>query len=189
MSAGSHTDREDTAKSNKLATTVAVWALLSLCALVIGVSMLARASSLEGEPAPQFALPALDRHDVVRLDSMRGKVVLIDFWATWCPPCRKQMPVVQRLYDDAKLADQGVVVLSINVDDNDEARQGLVRRFMSRNKYTMTTLLDDGAASHAYRVSSIPTLAIIDAAGDIHHISNGVHEEAELRELLAEAAR
>jgi thiol-disulfide isomerase/thioredoxin len=174
-------------KSSKLATTIAVWAILTLCACVIGVSALSRASNLEGKPAPMFALPTLDQREVLRLDALRGKVVLLDFWATWCPPCRKQMPIVQRLSRDPSLAGR-VMILSVNVDDDEPERVALVRKFMARNQYTMTTLLDDGTVAHAYRVSSIPTLVIIDPQGRIHHLSTGIHDEDELRTALAEAA-
>lgn len=179
----------DASSAKQRATSIAVWLMLSMCAFVIGVSMLAKRHGMEGEQAPAFALPALGEHEIVRSESLRGQVVLIDFWATWCPPCKRQMPIVQRLADDPALAERGVKILSINVDDDEPARRAQVQRFMAQHAYTMTTLLDDGTAAYSYRVSSIPTLVIIDRAGKIHHISGGVHEEAALRELIDEVAQ
>ncbi len=142
---------------------------------------------LTSKPPPQGAtsVPMPDR---VSLSDHKGKVVLLDFWATWCPPCREQMPVIETLHTDPTLSDS-LTVLSINTDDATPDRARLVRAFMSQNKYTMTTLLDDGSGALAFRVQSIPTLVVLDPSGAVHHIHSGVHTEDELREIIEEARR
>ena len=113
---------------------------------------------------------------------------LLNFWATWCPPCRKQMPAIEKIATDPTLADK-VEVLSINTDEIEPARRAKVRKYLNQYKYTMTTLLDDGRASRAYHVFSIPTLVVIDKKGNVHSLEHGVHSEERLREIIDEASQ
>lgn len=144
-----------------------------------------RSEPIGGE-APGFTLPVVGSNEMVSVEEHRGKVVLLDFWATWCPPCRKQMPAVQNLAEDESLADE-VKIFSINTDEHSANRVSKVKTYLDKNGYTFTTLLDDGRASSAYAVSSIPTLVVIRPDGELQHIQTGVHSEAELRELIADA--
>lgn len=143
--------------------------------------------NMRGQQAPELSLFDVDSGENVRLDGLRGKVVVLDFWATWCPPCRKQMPAVEALSRDASLGDK-VAVLSINTDKPAPDRQANVRAFMKMNKYQMKTVLDDGSASRAYNVDSIPTLVILGPDGRVHHIDSGVHSEQKLRSLIQDAS-
>lgn len=113
----------------------------------------------------------------VKLASFRGKnVVILDFWATWCPPCRMTMPVLQRLNDS--LGSRGLVVLSIDQGENPE----IVRAFIRQNNFTMRILLDtDGSVSRAWGVSGIPTLAVIDKEGNVVHQEAGYDSGMENR--------
>ena len=112
--------------------------------------------------APDFDLLDLEGNHV-HLSDYRGKVVVLDFWATWCPPCRRAMPHLQELSD--KYADQGIVVVAVSVDQG-----GLkaVKPFIEQQGYTFKVVLADGKVSRAYGgVSSIPTTFFITPDGRI----------------------
>jgi len=133
-----------------------------------------------GEPAPGFTLRALDGMDFA-LSKLKGKVVLLDFWATWCGPCTMAMPKIQKIHDD--LGAKGLVVLGIdNETDPDK-----VRRYLSDNGYTYPTLTDPGGKmGNEYRVSAIPTVYIIDRQGNVAASLIGYSPESgnEIREVL-----
>jgi peroxiredoxin len=121
-----------------------------------------------GQPAPDFSTLDLS-NSLVSLASYHGKkVVLLDFWATWCSPCRMEMVELQSLQD--KFKDNGFEVLSLN---QGEAADD-VRRFIERKKYGFHVLLDsDGAASAKYGVRAIPTLVLVDKDGVIQWLQVG----------------
>jgi thiol-disulfide isomerase/thioredoxin len=136
---------------------------------------------LTGKPAADFTLIDLGgkKHS---LRGQRGKVVMLDFWATWCGPCRIQMPMVEKLHHELK--SKGLVVYAINQGESAET----ARRYLTRNKYTATTLLDPSAeVGKTYSVAGIPTLVVIDRQGKIaaHYI--GVRSEEVLRDALKKA--
>ena len=142
-------------------------------ALVLGQRL--GTSALEGKPAPAITLPVLDQAQPFRLADARGQVVVLDLWATWCPPCKKQMPIIQRLHDDPRLKEK-VRIVSVNVDTHPQ-RLPLVRSYLKRHGYTMPTALDDGSVSTSYHATSIPTLVIIDPHGRVHYTRSGLHPE------------
>lgn len=150
----------------------------------------------QGEPAPAVALPALSNPrtgtlagDVVTLSrySEEGKVMLLDFWATWCGPCRKQLPIVASLAADPGLRDK-LQVVTINVDDVAPDREANVRAYLKMKRYELLTLLDDGRAQKAYKISSIPTLVIVDRQGNVHSMRYGVHGREDLIAWIEEAS-
>lgn len=143
-------------------------------------------SAPEGQ-APGFTLPIVGQQPKqLALADQRGKVVLLDFWATWCPPCRQQMPIIQKLHDDPELGDT-LQIVSVNTDQAGPNRPQKVQGFLKKNGYTFTTVLDDGSASSAYSISYLPTLVVIGPDGAIAHMENGVHSEADLREMIDQA--
>lgn len=121
-----------------------------------------------GQPAPDFTLKDLSGHPVT-LSAYRGnKVVLMDFWATWCGPCRMAMPGLQDLAN--KYSKQGLEILSIN--QGDPADQ--VRNFIERRKYTFHVVLDhDSTVGDQYGVRAIPTLVLVDKKGIVQWIRVG----------------
>ena len=118
-----------------------------------------------GTAAPAFALKDLDGKEV-SLTDYRGKVVLIDFWATWCPPCLEELPHIQRIH--AAYRDSGLVVLAISTDRDKDA----VRPFVEKYGYTFPVLFADEKVQAAYGVRSIPTVYLIDQQGKVrfHHV-------------------
>ena len=133
-----------------------------------------------GQPAPDFSLPDLSTNTIT-LNSYRGqKAVLMDFWATWCGPCRMAMPGLQELQD--KFKDRGLEILSVNQGETaDQAGN-----FIQRKKYSFHVVLDqDGAVGGKYGVQGIPTLVLVDKKGVVQWLSVGYSEnEDELRQLL-----
>jgi peroxiredoxin len=98
----------------------------------------------------------------VKLSTLTGKVVFVNFWATWCPPCRAEMPSMERLH--AQLKDKGLVVLAVDLQEGKREVEGFVRE----NKLSFTVLYDrNGSAGSSYGVRSIPTTYIIDRDGTI----------------------
>ena len=116
-----------------------------------------------GSPAPDFQLSTLGG-TAIHLSQLRGRPVLIDFWATWCPPCRKTMPHIQSLHQEFG---SSLGVLSVNTWDEPDAMQAFLQ---ANTQYTTTMLLDTKAANVAtgkYRVTGIPTVYLIDRTGRI----------------------
>jgi len=133
-------------------------------------------SALEGQPAPDFSLQTLDGQTVA-LSSLRGQHVLIDFWATWCPPCKKALPHLQALSEGT----EGLVVLTVNAES-----PSVSRPFVQQHGFTFPTLIDiDRSVSADYRVTAIPTTFIIAPDGTIARQMVGYHTESQLRQALA----
>ena len=119
-----------------------------------------------GSRAPDFALND-PQGKTNRLSDYKGKVVLIDFWATWCAPCQKELPLIQRIYDRYK--DEGLVVLTISVD----RQQSIVSSYMWENGYTFPVLLADSEVQLAYKVRGIPALFLLDRKGSVRFYQRG----------------
>ncbi len=139
-----------------------------------------------GQPAPDFTLPLLDGGNA-RLSQWRGHVVVLSFWATWCGPCVGELPDVQTLYD--QLSPGGVVFLAVDVDGGAAADIApAVRAFRQRLGLRLPVALDDGTASQAYRVDTIPRTIVIDRQGTVARSLDGVHSLEEMRSAI-EAVR
>jgi len=108
-----------------------------------------------------FTLPLLAGGNA-DLSSYRGKVVILNFWATWCPPCRAEMPSMETLY--RRFNNQGLVILAVDVGED----ALVVQRFIRSGGYTFPVLLDsDNKVSSVYGIEAIPTTFIIDREGKI----------------------
>jgi len=128
---------------------------IALCALSL------TAGIAVAQAAPQFKLIST-KGTIVALSQFKGKVVFVDFWASWCPPCRRSIPAVEAMYEQfAK--NPNVVILGINVEKDPPA----TLEFVKRNGMKYTVLNDDGSASQSYRVSGIPAFFVISPSGDI----------------------
>jgi thiol-disulfide isomerase/thioredoxin len=135
-----------------------------------------------GETAPDFTLPAVAGGDV-SLHSLRGQPVLINFWATWCPDCKVEMPEIARLRSAV-----GGQVAILGVDEGEPAP--VVSDFLSRTSYGWTFLLDQsGAVAGAYGVHALPTSLFLDASGVVRQSYVGPMSLGQMRAFLREAER
>jgi peroxiredoxin len=115
---------------------------------------------LAGQPLADFTLPDL-QGNMVQLSALRGKVVFINIWATWCPPCIEEMPTMQRLYD--RLHDRGLEVLAISVD---ALGAQIIGPFMQKHRLTFPALLDpEGSIERLYHTNGVPESFIVDKRG------------------------
>ncbi len=119
------------------------------------------ADELIGSEAPDFTLPDLDGAEV-SLKQFRGKVILLNFWATWCPPCKAEMPSMNKLNQMFK--DKGLVVIAISSDRSKKQ----VKRFLKKTPVSFTILYDPkNKISNIYKVFALPTSLVIDRDGTI----------------------
>ena len=114
-----------------------------------------------GEPAPDFRLQNLNGQSVT-LSELRGKPVLLNFWATWCPPCRAEMPYLQEIYEE--WTGMGLVLLTINVGESSTR----VKDFLETYNLSLPVLLDTNrSVANKYNITGIPTTFFIDKDGII----------------------
>lgn len=169
---------------------IAGFAVAAIIALAMGLQVAWVTAHMDeirpvspGDVAPLFALPAVDHRGAisgerVRLQELRGDVVVVEFWATWCGPCKQSLPSVERVY--RRYRDRGLQVISVNTDNPAHAR-----RIMNGRGYTMPLYVDDGRAANAYKVESVPHLVVIDKHGLIRHIHRGFQGESTLDRQVA----
>ena len=138
-----------------------------------------KAPNMVGKVAPAFRVKALTG-ETFDLAGMKGKTVLLDFWATWCGPCRKEMPTMEKIHQEFKA--NGLVVLGLNVGED----RGTVEKFLKTAKvsYPVALTADTDVAS-AFEVTAFPTYVVIDREGNIAAYQVGSAGEAALRETLA----
>ena len=162
-----------------IATGVVAALLIGL--IVLGWTQRSRFEAAEvGARAPGFELITMDG-DSMSLGQFEGEVVLLNFWATWCPPCVHEMPSMERLYQDLRA--QGFVVLGVTVDvdpgepDAQGRSQGIVREYVERLGVTFPILLDpEGSVEGVYNVSGLPTTYVIGRDGRIEGRIVGARE-------------
>ena len=107
----------------------------------------------------------------VSLSDYKGKAVMLNFWATWCPPCRREMPSMEKLY--SKINKAGFEILAVNIQEDKKT----VSDFVSKNKYTFPVLLDTEAeAASIYQIRTIPTTFLVDKKGYLRAVFNGSRE-------------
>ncbi|MDX2090262.1 MAG: TlpA disulfide reductase family protein [Kofleriaceae bacterium] len=140
----------------------------------------------KGDPAPAFALPSIEPAGKlgapVALAASRGKVTVIEFWATWCQPCLKALPKLDALIQTHK----DVTVLAVNLDDPLEASV-----LWEAQRYRMTLLADDGSVSSRYGVREVPHVVVLDREGMVRLVARGGRADVEtvVEKILAEQIR
>jgi thiol-disulfide isomerase/thioredoxin len=145
-----------------------------LCAAALSFGVLVSGDALAelpriGQVAPAFSLPSLAARPVATtLQSLRGKVVFLDFWASWCVPCRAEFPILQRLSERYK--QRGLRVIGVTVDQEAAPARGFVERAGAR-----FLILHDAnrAVADRYAPPSMPTSYVIDRQGILRHINRG----------------
>jgi peroxiredoxin len=136
-----------------------------------------RAENPYGKDAPDFTLKT-DKGATVQLKKLRGKVILLSFWASWCGPCRQEMPVIEKLSHQYR--DQGFWVFGVNDEDRET-----IRDYIKENGYSFPTLVDEEQeALKLYHVGAIPTTVVIDREGKIASYQVGLSNETELHAVL-----
>lgn len=114
------------------------------------------------EVAPDFTLTTLDGEEV-SLSDFRGEPVMINFWATWCPPCKAEMPDMQKFYEET-----GMTIISVNMTSSERSREN-VPKFVDEYEITFPVLMDeDSEVSDQYEAYQLPTTYFLDKDGEIH---------------------
>jgi peroxiredoxin len=161
-------------------------AAFSALLLIVVVAPVADSSTTQliGQPAPDFALRSLDNENL-RLSEHLGEVVVINFWATWCGPCRQEMPLLDGVYGKYRLA--GLVLFSVNIDDTQDRAIEMARTL----KVSYPVLFDTRKeVARAYQIGTMPVTVLIDREGVVRYVSEGYKPGYEkrytdqLRELL-----
>jgi peroxiredoxin len=153
-------------------------ALLAACAGI--------ASAISSGPAPDFTLKSLDGPNL-RLQEQRGRVVMVNFWATWCGPCRQEMPQLNKLYE--KYRGSGFVLLGVNVDDDTRNAASVAGKLGVKFPVLWDT---DKAVSKRYDLATMPSTVLIDRDGKVRYVHRGYRDgfedmyEKQIRELLKE---
>ncbi|MFT5455223.1 MAG: peroxiredoxin, partial [Myxococcota bacterium] len=154
-----------------------------LAALALA-GLLASAPAFAADKATDFTLRDINGKSLT-LSSLEGKVVLLSFWATWCGPCKEEMPHLQKMYTEKK--DKGFVMLSISTDDARSASR--VKPYIMKMGYDFQVLLDkESKVIGTYNpAKTLPYTVVIDRAGNIAHVASGFNpgDEDELEELVS----
>lgn len=150
-------------KSIKIVTLIQIFAALALSA---GLAHTAMAEAIQGA-APNFTLKSGSGKNI-KLSELRGQVVMINFWASWCGPCRQEMPVLDQLYQRYK--DLGFTVLGVNVDEHPEQAKSLLKDV----PVTFPILFDsENSVSKLYNIKGMPTTVLVDRNGNMRHLYMG----------------
>ena len=156
-----------------------ILALVLVAGLVGTVWAMGSRPPAAGMPASEFSLTDLDGKSH-KLEQYRGKVVLLNFWATWCKPCTTEMPAMQTVYDE--LREKGFVVLAVNELED----EGKVREHIVAYKHTFPVLLDhENKVANQYGVFGLPVSVFIDQNGVVReYIKGGLLTEARIHDIV-----
>ncbi|WP_246943735.1 peroxiredoxin family protein [Bacillus pinisoli] len=136
---------------------------------------------MQGNLAPDFTVKALDGTDI-KLSDFRGKKVILNLWATWCPPCKAEMPHMEEFYKEQK--SNNIVILAVNLTTAEKNTE-VVKEFAQDYKLTFPIGLDQsGEVGKTYQAITIPTSYIIDRNGIIHQKIIGPMDKAMMKELV-----
>lgn len=178
----SASQRRSHRQSHLLASALAVLSLTLLSVFSVGAS----STRLIGQPAPDFALRSFGNENL-RLSEHLGEVVVINFWATWCGPCRQEMPLLDEIY--ARYRRAGMVLFSVNIDEQRDPAVEMAQTL----KVSYPVLFDEHkSVSRSYQVGTMPVTVLIDREGVVRYVSEGYKPGYEkryteqLRELLNE---
>lgn len=150
------------------------------------VSLVAHASAVKtAEAAPDFTLKTLQGMNL-RLEEHRGQVVLINFWASWCGPCRQEMPILDRLHQ--RYEDTGFAVWGVNV----EGEEAPAKKIVDKTNVTFPVLIDEGqVVSQLYQLEAMPSTVVVDRDGVVRYVHRGYKpgDEAKYVEVVKKLIR
>jgi thiol-disulfide isomerase/thioredoxin len=136
---------------------------------------------LVGNPAPELAVTDI-RGKPLSLAAFKGKTVLLDFWTTWCPPCRADAPALDKLY--SKYGGKDLAIVSISVSED----RAIVEKFLSEHPRNFPVVLTtENEMPHPYQIGIFPTYIVIDGDGSVASASEGEKGFGDLRKLLKKA--
>ena len=142
------------------------------------------AGPLVGQPAPDFNLEVIHGGTPgsrIRLSDLKGRTVLLDFWASWCGPCREQAPILDAL--SREYSPDSVSVVGVNTDDTLEA----ARSFAKENNLSYPSVHDDGEVFLQYQGQGLPTLAVVDPSGNLVAVESRLMAKKEIKQLVEAA--
>ena len=143
------------------------YAFYVILMVVSTLTMSVNANEMIGNPAPDFTLKSMTGKNT-NLVEQRGNIIVLNFWASWCGPCRKEMPILQKLHD--KYTDLGVQVWGINVEQENQAG----RDFIKGINVDFPIFFDESnTLSATYQVEAMPTTVIVDRNGAIRYVFRG----------------
>jgi peroxiredoxin len=141
--------------------------------------------ALVGKAAPDITFPTADGK-AVKLADLKGKVVVLDFWATWCAPCIKGLPHIQALSQKKELAERGLVVLAVNFTETKEDFEP----FLKKNGYTFTVPMDpEGKHLEAFQAPGVPLTVVIGRDGTVRTVFTGLADAAALDAAIEAALK
>ncbi len=161
--------------------TIKALTILSLGIFAVVFTFNFLIARVNDQAAPEFTLTALDGTEVTLTD-FAGKVLFLNFWATWCPPCRQEIPGFLEMYD--KYKDEGMEILGVSLD-----RQGMdvVKAFAKKMKITYSLAMANNEIMQAYQPGQyIPATIIIDREGNIHEKHVGYMEKTQVEKMFLE---
>jgi thiol-disulfide isomerase/thioredoxin len=186
-------DAGDASSPPSRASQAGVLGLLAV--LLLGFALLPRIalmrnSSIVGRAGPDFSLAVVANGaslggdgNPIHVSQLRGRAVLLDFWATWCPPCRVEAPIIDQIA--RRWRDRGVVVVGVDTDALD---QGDPRAFAQSEGLSYPIVRDlQGEASRLYEVANLPTLVVLSRSGRVVAVRVGITDDAEIERLLRRA--
>lgn len=133
-------------------------------------------------PAPPLALPTLDGTQTVDLQALRGNVVLVNFWASWCEPCKREMPLLQQWHEQG--GDAGLVVLGVDTLYQDDRLAAT--EFVQTNTITYPVLVDEaGDTSRQWLIQGLPRTYVVDRDGVVHALKLGEFTQADFDAQVA----